>query len=66
MNYDIVRGMIAERRTSQKQIAEKMGITPQSLSRKLNQKRSFTVQEATKLCELLDIPIDRRAEIFLT
>lgn len=65
MNYDFIRGRIAENRTSQKEIALKMGISQQSLSRKLNGKRPFTLKEATKLSDLLSIPPEKRAEIFL-
>ena len=49
MNCDIIRGRIAEKRTSQKRLALEMGITPQSLSRKMTGKRQFTVDEAAKL-----------------
>lgn len=66
MNYNIIRGKIAEKRTSQKKLAGEMGIAPQSLSRKLNGKRQFTVEEAACLCKLLGIPTEKRAEIFLT
>ncbi len=65
MNLDIIRGKIAEQRSSQKKIAEQMGISQQSLSRKMTGKRSFTVEEATELCALLNIPVEKRAEIFL-
>lgn len=65
MNCDIIRGRIAEKRTSQKRLALEMGITPQSLSRKMTGKRQFTVDEAAKLCSLLEIPTDKRVEIFL-
>lgn len=65
MNYNLIRGLIAEKRTSQREVARKMGVSAQSLNRKINGKRSFTVEEATKLCEILAIPVSRRAEIFL-
>lgn len=65
LNCNIIRGKIAEKGTSQKRLAVEMGITPQSLSRKLTGKRQFTVDEAAKLCSLLEIPTDKRAEIFL-
>lgn len=65
MNYNFIRGQIAEKRTSQRKVAEEMGISEQSLNRKLNGKRVFTVEEATKICNILDIPLNRRAEIFL-
>lgn len=65
MNYNVIRGKIAEKRTSQKKLAIEMGITPQSLSRKLTGKRQFTVEEAARLCYLLEIPLEKRAEIFL-
>ncbi len=65
MNYDFIRGRMAERRICQKDIAQMMGISVQSFNRKINAKRSFTVEEATKLCDILDIPGTKRAEIFL-
>lgn len=65
MNTDIIRGKIAEKRKSQSIIAKEIGISAQSLCRKLNGKRQFTVIEATKLCEALDISIEERAKIFL-
>lgn len=65
MDYNFIRGKIAEKRTSQKKVAAEMGISEQSLNRKLNGKRAFTVEEATKICDILEISPHRRAEIFL-
>lgn len=65
LNYNFIRGQIAEKRTSQRKVAAEMGISEQSLNRKLSGKRAFTVEEAKKICDILDIPPHRRAEIFL-
>lgn len=65
MNYDFIRGRMAELRICQRDVAQMMGISVQSFNRKINAKRAFTVGEATKLCDILDIPSHKRAEIFL-
>lgn len=65
MNFDAVRGKMAEQRKTQKALADALGMTPQSLCRKLNGKRQFTVSEASRLCTALNIPYKERAKIFL-
>lgn len=65
MNYDFIRGRMAERRICQRDVAQMMGMSVQSFNRKINAKRAFTVGEATKLCDILEIPSHKRAEIFL-
>lgn len=65
MNYDYIRGRMAEYRVSQREVAQLMGISVQSFNRKINSKRAFTVEEATSLCNILNIPTQKRAEIFL-
>ena len=66
MNTDAIRGKMAENRVSQRELAFKMGISLQSLNRKLLGKRGFTVEEASNMCNSLKIPMQERAEIFLT
>lgn len=54
-NSCLLRSRIIERGYTQKSIAEKIGITYQSFSDKINNKSSFKVSEIIKLCELLEI-----------
>lgn len=65
MNTNALRGKMAERRKTQRLIAKELGITPQTLSRKLAGKRQFTVEEASKLCEVLGLSGRERTNIFL-
>lgn len=65
MNFNILRGKIAEKRLSQKSLALKIGMSQQSLSRKMLGKREFSIGEAEKICEVLQIPNEERADIFL-
>lgn len=39
-------------------VAKQLGITPNCLSRKLKGKSEFTISEAKKLCEILDVPVN--------
>ena len=45
-------------------IAEKMGISRQSLYLKMNGKRDFTTEQMTKLCDILRLTNDERNLIF--
>lgn len=60
MSYDKLRGKMAERKISQGRLAEKLGITVQSLNAKLNGRSPFTLNEAVEITELLqlDNPVD--------
>lgn len=55
-----LRVIILERGMTQKQLAELLGITPRSFSRKMLFQVEFTYSEVYKLCEILDIknPLD--------
>lgn len=48
----------------QKVLANKIGITQNSLSRKLNNKSEFKLSEVEKLCALLDIESEAKDCIF--
>jgi plasmid maintenance system antidote protein VapI len=63
MNTSKLRGKMAERGCSQSSIAEKMGISVQSLDAKINNRSQFTVDQAMKLIEILEI--DNPNDIFL-
>ena len=61
-----LRGKIAEAGITQGFIAGKLGISENSLSAKMKEKRPFSVLEAEKLCDLLRIDDSaERADIFL-
>ncbi len=60
MNPNLLRAKITEIGLTQAQVANGIGISSNSLSRKLSGKREFKLSEVTKLCEFLNIsnPID--------
>jgi transcriptional regulator with XRE-family HTH domain len=63
MNADALRGKMAERRYTQARLAQEIGISAQSLSRKLTGKREFRLNEVLAICRCLNI--DDPANIFL-
>lgn len=64
MAFDVIRGKIAEQGKSQKEIARQLNMSAQSFSRKMTGKRQFTVNEATRLCDLLSVLLEERGKIF--
>lgn len=63
MNRKLLRGKIAENEISQSELAKKIGISSQSLSRKLTGQREFKLSEVMRLCDALKI--DDPVQIFL-
>ena len=63
MNANKLRAKMKENGMSQNSVAEKIGISSNSLSRKLLGKREFTLSEVTALCQVLSI--ENPQEIFL-
>jgi len=55
MKANLLRAKIKERCKTQSEIADEIGISPNSLSRKLNGKREFTASEICKLKKSLEI-----------
>lgn len=53
--YDDLVGKIISKFGSRKAFAEAMGMTPESLSMKLNGKRFFNQKQISRACELLSI-----------
>lgn len=60
MGYDrfvkAVKDQIGKRGIKQNFVAERIGLSPQAFSRKLNGGTKFTINEISKLMKLLDIP----------
>lgn len=54
-NSNLLRGKIAEKGYTQREIAGLIGISYQSFSDKINNKSNFKVSEIIKLCDILDI-----------
>lgn len=55
MNSNLLRGKIAEKGYTQEKLAKEVGISSNSLSRKLLGKREFTLTEVVSICRVLDI-----------
>lgn len=55
-DFSAIHSRIAERHEHEYLFAAELGITKQSLSRKLNSIEPFTVSDICTICELLDIP----------
>lgn len=62
MKLNKLKGSIVEKGLTQKQVAQKMGLSLQSLNSKLNEKRPITVAEAYQLTEILHL--ENPTEIF--
>lgn len=54
-NYAKLRGKIVEVYGSQKDLSKAIGISEQTISSKLNNKKYWTQSEIEKMCELLNI-----------
>lgn len=60
IDFNKLRGRIKEKLGSEAKFAEKIGISPASLSAKFNNKSDFTATEIIKACDkdVLDIPLE--------
>ena len=67
MNINKLRGIMAERQITQRDLAKRIRISENALSNKMNGRYSFNTDEAISICEVLHIddPKDK-ADIFLT
>ena len=63
VNKRLLKAAIVESGMRQAEIAQRIGISYQSLSDKINNKTEFKVNEVIALCEVLDIA-DKREQIF--
>lgn len=55
MNNVLIRSKIVLEGMTQRELAEKIGMSPNSLSRKLQRKRVFTLPEVCAICDVLHI-----------
>ena len=65
-DYSKLLGRIKEKGFTQETLAKHIGITPGSMSEKLNNKSFFKQMEIFMICQALDIPFDRIGEYFFT
>lgn len=66
MNLECLCAKIEEIKIPITTIAEKMGISRQSLYLKMNGKRDFTTSQMDKLCDILRLTTDEKELIFFT
>lgn len=64
MNTNILKGKMVEKGFTQEKLAEAVGISTNSMSRKLLGERQFRLGEVVKICEVLEI--DDPRDIFFT
>jgi len=55
MNKNLLRGKMAERQITQSQLAYEMGMSKNSLNRKIQGKGEFRLAEVIGICEILRI-----------
>lgn len=67
MKYNKIFGIMAEKGISQRELAEKIGLSLETVNGRLNGRKPFKTDEVIKLCEILGITDPKtKAEIFLT
>lgn len=64
MNANLLKAKITEKGETQKSVAKAIGISENSLSRKINGVREFRLSEIFNLCDFLDI--ENPKDIFFT
>lgn len=66
MNKRKLLAAMVEAGQTQKSLAQRIGISTNSMSHKVNGGNQFTIEEATAICDVLNITDDAtRAQIFL-
>lgn len=63
MNTSLLRAVLAERGITQRELAKMVGMSANSMNRKITGKREFTVSEADKISTVLKI--ETPGKIFL-
>jgi len=66
MNANKLLGAMAEKRISQRELARRLGISKNTINSKINGKVHFDTEEASKICDILEIKDpQKKSEIFL-
>ena len=63
-DYSALRGKIREKFTRQSDFAAALGVSPSTLSKKLNNSSEWNHGEIVHACELLDIPLEDAGSYF--
>jgi len=63
-DYSKLLGKIKEKGLTQETLAKSIGITPGSMSEKLNNKANFKQKEIFMICQVLDISVGAEGEYF--
>lgn len=66
VNTRVLRGKIVEKKTTISDVAFKMGIDKATLYRRIANGESFTIGEAEKIAEILDLSHDEAVSIFFS
>ena len=66
INIKLLKGKMVEEGYTQRKLATAIGVSPQTLSRKFQGRRQFTIGEALAICDILRLNQDQRMAIFLT
>ncbi|WP_283579442.1 DUF739 family protein [Ligilactobacillus aviarius] len=64
INNSLLWGLLKSKRLTQKELANRIGITNQTLSLKMSGKVQFKQKEIKKISEVLDIPQNKIGEYF--
>ena len=66
IEYGKLLGRIKEKGFTQAQLANLVGMTPGTMSAKLNNQAYFKQSEVIEICGVLDIPISEYGDYFFT
>ena len=66
INTDKLKGLMREKRVTQSELAEKIGIKPCTFNQKLNGKRNMSLEEAEVIAEVLGIDMSDFGKYFFS
>ncbi len=58
MNANLLRGKIAEAGMTQRDLAEKLSVSVNTMTAKMNGRSCFSLNEAVRICDVLNITDD--------
>ena len=64
IDYDKLRGALAEKRVTQAEIATVLGCSRQAISNKMTGKNSLTIRDVTAIVKLIEADSDSIKDIF--